>query len=181
LPSGRIVPASRLSPDETPIRPPEQRTEIKQRLSIPEELDRPPAGESGDLSSARRQGQQQPKQVIASGGALAPGRSGIGTLNALANVTIEADGTFKVELAGADAYDTLAVDGRATITGGAIEVTLAEGYSPRSRTKHAIIRTTGGFNGTPSFTDITHGYAWAVDGNDIVLSVLPIGSAIIVR
>jgi fibronectin-binding autotransporter adhesin len=94
--------------------------------------------------------------AVASGGTVAPGNS-IGTLNVSGNVAFAAGSTYQVEVNAAGQSDKITASGKATITGGTVQV-LAENGNYAASTSYTILTATGGVTG--SFTSVTSNLAF---------------------
>jgi outer membrane autotransporter protein len=82
---------------------------------------------------------------VASGGFVAPGSGGIGTLNVTGNATLSAGSTTVIEVSAASA-DKLAISGTASLAGGLRLVTVGTGFS--FGTNYTILSAAGGLTGT---------------------------------
>ncbi|MGX1789342.1 autotransporter domain-containing protein [Bosea sp. NPDC055332] len=93
---------------------------------------------------------------VASGGTIAPGNS-IGTLNVSGNVAFAVGSTYQVEVNAAGQSDRIAASGKATITGGTVQV-LAENGNYAAATNYTILTASGGVTGT--FTSVSSNLAF---------------------
>ena len=81
-----------------------------------------------------------------SAAASAPGNS-IGTLNVNGNVAFAAGSTYQVEINAAGQGDKIIATGKATLSGGTVQVVGANGtYTPSTR--YTILTANGGVSGT---------------------------------
>jgi hypothetical protein len=107
------------------------------------------------------------QSVSASGGSIAPGDGGAGTLNVGTNVTLGGTSGLTVELGGTapgSTYDQLLVGGTADIsaaTSGTLAVSLINGFNPSVDTDFTVLTAAGGLNagtgfGNFSYPDFTH-------------------------
>ncbi|MFI4997506.1 MAG: autotransporter domain-containing protein, partial [Hyphomicrobiales bacterium] len=113
--------------------------------------------------------------AVNGGGTVAPGNS-IGTLNVSGNVAFGSGSTYQVEINAAGQGDKIAATGKATLTGGTVQVLAANGlYTPALR--YTILTANGGVSGTfaqlavssniTSFAFLTP--ALSYDANDVFL------------
>ncbi|MGX1785350.1 autotransporter outer membrane beta-barrel domain-containing protein [Bosea sp. NPDC055332] len=93
---------------------------------------------------------------VASGATVAPGNS-IGTLNVSGNVAFASGSTYQVEVNAAGQSDRIAASGKATITGGTVQV-LAENGNYAAATSYTILTASGGVTGT--FTSVSSNLAF---------------------
>jgi fibronectin-binding autotransporter adhesin len=129
------------------------------------------------------------QSVSASGGAIAPGDGGAGTLNVGTNVAFTGTSGFTVELGGTTAgtnYDQLLVGGTADVSaasGSTLTVNLINGFSPSVITDFTILTATGGLTtnagsgfGSFVYPDFTH---WTTNytANSVVVHYNPAGGA----
>lgn len=97
--------------------------------------------------------------VVNGGGAVAPGAGmgGIGTLTVSGNVAFAQGSAFQVDANAAGQSDRIAAGGSATLSGGTVQVTAAQGaYAPRNR--YAILTAAGGVTG--QFAGVTANFAF---------------------
>ncbi|WP_246696903.1 autotransporter family protein [Methylobacterium planeticum] len=97
--------------------------------------------------------------AVNSGGAVAPGapNGGIGTLMVAGNLAFAPGATYQVNANAAGQADRIAAAGSATLSGGTVQVTAAQGsYDPRTR--YAILTAAGGLTG--QFADVTSNLAF---------------------
>lgn len=102
--------------------------------------------------------------LVAGTGTLAPGL-GVGLTTLDGDLTMNG-GAIEIQLASASIYDTLLVGDVATLDG---ELRVLAGYAPTAGTTWTILTAAGGIVG--SFDAITPGYAVAIVGNNLVLSL----------
>ncbi|CAA2137701.1 autotransporter domain-containing protein [Methylobacterium bullatum] len=94
--------------------------------------------------------------VAGSGATVSPGNS-IGTLNAAGDVAFAAGSRYQVEANASGESDRIAATGRATLSGGTVQVQASAGnYDPRTR--YAILTATGGLKG--QFDSVTSNLAF---------------------
>jgi outer membrane autotransporter protein len=93
-------------------------------------------------------------------GTVAPGTTGVGTLNTTGNVTFAAGSTFQVEVSAAGAMDRLAVGGTATLQGGTVQSIFLGNQDNQcgAPIQAAILTATGGVSGT--FAGVTSNFAF---------------------
>lgn len=129
------------------------------------------------------------KQItIDSGDIIAPGNSP-GCLSAT-NLTLA--GTYQAEIGGTTVctgYDQLQVSGTVNVTGGTLQASLVNGFTPTVGQAFTIVDNQGGSPVTGTFSGLSEGTTFNVgsytfkisyaggDGNDIVLTVVSTGSA----
>jgi hypothetical protein len=102
-------------------------------------------------------------------GTLSPGFSA-GAMAFTGDLTLGSSGTLLVELASLSSFDNLSITGT-LVLGGTLDVTLLDGYNPSYPDSWTIITTTDGVTG--SFDTVTPGYSVSIDGNTVVLQVIP--------
>ena len=115
---------------------------------------------------------------VASGGIVAPGHS-IGTITVNGPVAFAAGSTYTVETNAAGQSDKIVATGKATLSGGTVQVLAANGnYSPS--TQYTILAAAGGVTGT--FGSVTSNLAFlapslSYDANDVFLTLVRNASA----
>jgi len=114
---------------------------------------------------------------VASGATVAPGNS-IGTLNVSGNVAFASGSTYQVEV-NAGQGDRIVASGKATITGGTVQV-LAESGNYAAATSYAILTATGGVTG--QFSTVTSNLAFltpslAYDSQNVTLTMTRNGNS----
>jgi PEP-CTERM motif len=102
--------------------------------------------------------------LVNNGGTISPGHS-IGQTHVAGDLTLNS-GSLALELASASMADTLLVDGAAAL-GGALNISLLNGFAPTNGQTWQIIATGGGITG--AFGSITAGYSVFQQGNNLVL------------
>ena len=113
---------------------------------------------------------------VASAGTVAPGNS-IGTLNVSGNVAFAAGSTYQVEINTAGQSDKIIATGKATLSGGTVQVIAANGlYSPSTR--YTILTANGGVSGTFAQLTTTSNLAFltptlSYDADDVFLRLAP--------
>ncbi|MGX1785436.1 autotransporter domain-containing protein [Bosea sp. NPDC055332] len=93
---------------------------------------------------------------VASGATVSPGNS-IGTLTVSGNVAFASGSTYQVEVNAAGQSDRIAASGKATITGGTVQV-LAQNGNYAAATNYTILTASGGVTGT--FTSVSSNLAF---------------------
>jgi outer membrane autotransporter protein len=110
--------------------------------------------------------------VTNAGGIVAPGNS-IGTLNVAGNVAFASGSVYQVEINPAGQGDRVVATGKATISGGKVEV-LAERGSYAASTNYTILTAAGGVSGR--FSDVSSDLVFlapslAYDSNNVILTM----------
>lgn len=113
---------------------------------------------------------------VLSGGTVAPGSTGIGTLNATGNVSFASGSFYRVEINGAGAADKIVASGSAAINGGVVHVIPQPGTY--ANTTYTILSAAGGVTGT--FAGLDYGSAFlcaclSYDANNVYLTITPTG------
>ncbi|MFI5015570.1 MAG: autotransporter domain-containing protein [Hyphomicrobiales bacterium] len=109
---------------------------------------------------------------VGNGGTVAPGNS-IGTLSVAGNVAFAAGSTFQIEINPAGQGDKIIATGKATLSGGTVQVIAANGvYTPALR--YTILTANGGVTGTFAQATINQNLAFlspmlSYDANDVFL------------
>ncbi|SEF15075.1 outer membrane autotransporter barrel domain-containing protein [Rhizobiales bacterium GAS191] len=116
--------------------------------------------------------------IVGNGGTVAPGNS-IGTLNVNGNVAFAAGSTYQVEVNAAGQGDKILATGKATISGGTVQVIADPGtYLPSTR--YTILTANGGISGTFAQLSASANFtansvfvtpALSYDANDVFLSL----------
>lgn len=126
--------------------------------------------------------------TVNSGGFVAPGSGGIGTLTVAGNATLNAGSTTVIEVSAASA-DRLAISGTASLAGGLRLVTIGTGFSFGAA--YTILSAAGGLTGTFNPVNVVGsfgpgiGTSLSYTGTDAILSltanallpILPTGTA----
>ncbi|MBR3190358.1 autotransporter domain-containing protein [Bosea sp. (in: a-proteobacteria)] len=110
--------------------------------------------------------------VANTGATIAPGNS-IGTLTVSGNVSFAGGSTYQVEVNAAGQSDRIVASGKATITGGTVQV-LAENGNYAASTSYTILTATGGVTG--QFSTVTSNLAFltpslAYDSQNVTLTM----------
>jgi outer membrane autotransporter protein len=111
---------------------------------------------------------------VASAGTVAPGNS-IGTLNVSSNVAFAPGSIYQVEINTAGQTDNIIATGKATLSGGTVQVIAANSlYSPSTR--YTILTANGGVSGTFSQLTTTSNLAFltpmlSYDADDVFLGL----------
>lgn len=129
------------------------------------------------------QGNGQITANLRNGGTLAPGTSSspnnVDTLHLTGNYTQTAAGAMTTQLASATSADKLAIAGSATL-GGALNVSLAGGFTPAAGQSFDLLSATGGITGQyssitlPSLLTGGHGPFWSLvyTNTDVILRLI---------
>jgi outer membrane autotransporter protein len=113
--------------------------------------------------------------VLGNGGTLAPGNS-IGTLNVSGNMAFGPGSTYQAEINLAGQGDKIVATGKATLTGGTVQVIAAPGtYTQANR--YTLLTANGGRTGTFASLTVNQTFAFLTptltyDPNDVVLAFL---------
>jgi T5SS/PEP-CTERM-associated repeat protein len=125
---------------------------------------------------------------VRNGGTVSPGLStsfvqtdAFGTLHVDGDFTQTAAGTLQIQLASTNSFDTLAVDGHATL-GGTLQASLFGGFSPTVGSAFQVLTATGGITGTFTLDFSTlgtgQGPAWILvySDSDVILKLVNLPS-----